>query len=180
MLFSPLKFNKQSLIFIGILLIIFFFLVGFRLGKKSQQIDNTATISSQKQSPQITFTALELKKFVASACGFQFLYPAVFTETENATDEATITYSTNPPDKTKNTITISCQSPSKMKVFTDKIAQLKTEGIRVVDTIDINLYQSDINNVSYAYFIHPQSKKQILMRIPHSLLDLFESTLKFL
>ncbi len=180
MLFSPIKFNTRSLVFIGILLIIFFFLLGFRLGKKTQKTDNLAIISPQKQKPEIIFTALKLKKYIASACGFQFLYPAVFKESEKATNEAILTYRTNSPNPIKSVITISCDTPSKMKEFTNKIEQLKTEGIRVVDTVEIDLYQSDFKDSSYAYFIHPESKKQILMRIPRHLLDLFESTLKFL
>lgn len=180
MLFSPLRFNSRSLVFIGILLIVFFFLIGIRIGKKIQQIDSKKIVASPIQNPKIVFTALKLKKFIASACGFQFLYPAEFEESENATNEASLIYKANPQNNTTNIITISCDSPSKMKEFTDKKKQLKTEGIRVVDTIDINLYQSDITNTAYVYFIHPTSDKQILMRIPHSLLNLFESTLKFL
>ncbi|HLD26669.1 MAG TPA: hypothetical protein VJB63_01810 [Patescibacteria group bacterium] len=180
MLFSPIKFNTRSLVFIGILLIIFFFLAGFRLGKKIQQTDYKKITITPTQTANTVFTALQLKRFVASACGFQFLYPAVLKELENATNEATLTYQTNVPNQKTSTITISCDSPSKMKKFTDMIGQLKTEGIRIVDTVDINLYQSDVIDTPYVYFIHPESKKQILMRIPRNLLDLFESTLKFL
>lgn len=173
MLFAPMKFNPRSLIFIFILITVFTFLLGIRIGKKIEQINTFNKTPMKEKNPTPTPAPFELKKYVASACGFQFLYPAVFKELEEATDEAKFTYQ-------NEIITILCDSPSKMKRFLNKTKQFKTEEIRIVDSAEITLYSSEIVNTSYVYFTHPESKKATLMRIPHDLLDLFENTMQFL
>lgn len=173
MLFSPMKFNPRSLIFISILIAIFTFLLGVRIGKKIEQINTLNTVPVKNKNPTSAPTAFALKKYVASACGFQFLYPAAFKESEEASDEAKFIYHTS-------IITILCDSTSKMKKFLNQKNQLKVEGTRVADSVEMTLYPSEVINTSYVYFIHPESKKATLMRIPHDLLDLFENTVQFL
>lgn len=176
MLFPSLKFNKRSVVFIFVLIVIFTFLIGIRLGRRIKEADINVEMRKKPMNaaptpPSITFT---LKKYIASACGFQFLYPSFLEELNESTDEAKLLYHTY-------IITILCDSTSaKMKKFLLQKKQLLSTEIQTAHSVAITLYPSDIINTSYVYFIHPQSKKQILMHVSSDLLDLFKNTIQFL
>lgn len=168
-----MKTSSRPIMILFILTSILLFVIGIRLGKKIQQVDLETQINSLKQKNiKPTIAPFTVKKFISAPCGVQFLYPGVFKEYEQSTDEARLTYQ-------NQVISLHCNS-SKIIGFNDLKASMKSRGTRKIDEIEISLYESEVSDNDYLYFTHPKNKKNILMRLPRSLWDLFETTVKFL
>lgn len=172
--------KPKPLVIILILSAVLLFIIGIRLGKKIERIDQrnieqinqrrqAALLSKQKLTP--TTPPFALKKFFSPVCGLQFFYPAGFAEYEQSTDEARLTYQ-------DQIISVHCNR-SKIIGFIDRKPSMQSEGTRKIQEVDVKLYEAETPDTLFVFFTHPINEKNILMRLPRHLLDLFEATVLF-
>lgn len=165
------KFNQRYFILIFVLGLLLMFIIGIRLGKKIERSDRRAQELKTAKNQSSQQPDFAVKKFISKACGVTFVYPSLFKEENEATDEARLTDG-------KEIITLLCDK-YKMSRFLTKKKKLSVTKTFTVDEVEITIYPSEVPDTVYLYFLHPDSEKQILARMPNELLSLFQSTLVF-
>lgn len=165
---------KKPFIFLFILLIIFFFIIGVRYGQrveKANKIIDYALSLPPSPTLQPTQVPLEFKTLTIKQCSLQFVYPNFLNpEKETSTSAVLI------KEKQKQIEVYCSKNDAIVEILDDKdisAEELTFQGKK----IQVKSIQK--NEVYVFRFIHPESRKTIYVSIHKSLFPLFEKSLEF-
>lgn len=158
-----MQINRPTF-FLFILVLIAFFLIGMRFGKKIERVDKKYACL---KTPAPTPLPLKFNTF-SSPCGLKFLYPVLTKKPDekSASSEQKLTYD-------KQTISVNCNKEQIDKLLKNKnlseIKTIKNQKMSIYETADGFLILTN-------YY---KNRKSILISLPKNLLNLFEETVSF-
>ena len=165
---------KKPIIFLFILLIIFFFIIGVRYGQRVEKANKIIDYHlSLPPSPtlQPTQQPLEFKTLTHKQCSLQFVYPNYLDPEKETSTSAVLAR------ESEKQIEIHCsKNDAIIEILEDKdigSQELTFQGKKIQA-------KSILKNEVYIFrFIHPETGKTIYVSIVKSLFPLFESSLEF-
>lgn len=166
---------KKPIIFLFILLIISFFIIGVRYGQRVEKVNKIIDYAlSLPPSPtlQPTQEPLEFKTLTIKQCSLQFVYPNFLNPEKETSTSAVLT------KENQSQIEVYCsKNDAIIEILDDK--DISSEEI-IFKAKKIQAKSIQKNEVSVFRFIHPGSGKTIYVSIAKSLFFLFEKSLEFI